>query len=269
MKKKILLIGKRSILAKKIKKKLNKSFLVKHISFANFKKINKKKLKSFYLLINCSFNKNLHSIRNNPDIFIAKKVKDISIKYIMFSTSKVYGANSSKKTFAENDKCNPTTKYGQVRFKTENILKKLLSNRLLILRISNILIFDLRSNKTSKNFINEMLNSLKEKFLITIPKKKIVKDFITIEFLIECILKLIKKNASGVFNISSSYGLSLREIGILLIKGFNAGEINYSNGYSDSFILSNKKLFKMTGKYTSLLTLKKYILNLGNKLAND
>lgn len=269
MKKKILLVGRRSILAKKIKEKLNKTFLIKHISFANFKKINKKKLKSFYLLINCSFNKKKHSLKNNPDIFIAKKVKDISIKYIMFSTSKVYGANSYKKIFTENDKCYPITKYGLVRFKTENILKKLLSNRLLILRISNILIFDLRNDKMSENFINVMLNSLKNEFLITIPKKKIVKDFITIEFLIESLLKLIKKNAHGVFNISSSYGLSLKEIGILLIKGFNAGEINYSNSDSDSFILSNKKLFKMTGKYTSLSTLKKYILNLGNKLAND
>lgn len=269
MKKKILLVGKRSILAKKIKEKLTKSFSIKHISFANFKKINKKKLKSFYLLINCSFNKKFHSLRNNPDIFIAKKVKDIPIKYVMLSTSKVYGANSYKKIFTENDKCYPSTKYGLIRFKTENILKKFLFNRLLILRISNILIFDLRSDKNTKNFINVMLNSLKNKFLITIPKKKIVKDFITIEFLTECLFKLIKKNANGVFNISSSIGLSLKQVGILLVKGFNAGEINYLNGDSDSFILSNKKLFKVTGKCISLMTLKKYILNLGNKLVHD
>ena len=47
----------------------------------------------------------------------------------------VIGGNSDigfsiAKTFAENDKCNPTTKYGQVRFKTENILKKLPARRI-------------------------------------------------------------------------------------------------------------------------------------------
>ena len=268
MKKKILLVGKRSILAKKIKNKLIKYFLVKHISFSDFKKIENKNLKSFYLLINCSFNKNINNLKNNPDIYIAKKIKNTTIRYVMLSTSKVYGLDTYKKKIKENFKCKPKTKYGVIRFKTENILFKLLSKRLLILRISNILLFDLRKDKWSTNFINTMLNSLKYKYTITIPKKKIIKDFITLDYFTENLLKLIKKEANGIFNISSSIGISLKKISFLLINGFGHGNINYINTNSDSFILSNKKLIKVNRKNISLKILNEYIYNLGKKLRN-
>ena len=268
MKKKILLVGKRIILEEKIKNKLIKSFSVKHISFSDFKKIGNKSLKSFYLLINCSFNKNINNVKNNPDIYIAKKIKKTTIRYVMLSTSKVYGIDNYKKKIKENFKCKPKTKYGLIRFKTENVLLNLLSKRLLILRISNILIFDLRNDKWSSNFINTMLNSLKYKFTITIPKKKILKDFITIDYFTENLLKLIKKEAIGIFNISSSIGISLKKISFLLINGFGRGNINYINTNSDSFILSNKKLIKVNRKYISLKILNKYIYNLGKKLRN-
>lgn len=268
MKKKILLIGKRSILAKEIKYKLVKSFLVKHISFEDFKKIRNNDLKRFYLLVNCSFNKNLHNFKNNPDVYIAKKIKNTKLKYVMLSTSKVYGSKSYKKKIKENFKCKPKTKYGLIRFKTENVLLKLLSKRLLVLRISNILLFDLRKNKFSSNVINVMLNSLKHKFLITIPKNKVIKDFITIDYFTENLFKLIKKEANGVFNISSSIGMSLKKISFLLINGFGHGKINYNNTNSDSFILSNNKLIKVNRKHVNLRKLNKYVYNLGKKLRN-
>ena len=266
--KKILIIGKRSVIAKIIKKRLQTFFLVSHMSFRNFQKINKKKLSSFYLLVNCSFKKNLNTLTNNTDIYIAKKIKNTSLRYVMLSSGKVYGTNNYKKKFTEKTKCNPSTNYGYIRLKTENILNKLLFKKLLILRISNVLMFNHIKNKFSKNFINEMLNSLKYKSLITIPKKKIIKDFITVEFLTENLVELIKKNANGVFNISSSFGLSLKEIGLLLIKGFGSGKIIYKNENSDRFILSNKKLIKVTKKNINLKILKKYIFNLGSKLRN-
>ena len=173
-----------------------------------------------------------------------------------------------KKKMKENFKCKPKTKYGLIRLKTENILLKILSKRLLILRISNILMFDLRKDKQSANFINVMLNSLKYKFSITIPKKKIVKDFITIDYFTENIFKLIKKEVNGIFNISSSIGISLNKISLLLINGFGRGKINYINTNSDSFILSNNKLIKTNRNYISLKILNKYIYNLGKKLKN-
>jgi hypothetical protein len=269
MKKKILIIGKRSIVAKIIKKKLQIYFLVKHVSFNDFKKISQKKYKDFYLLINCSFKRDFHTLKNNPDIFIAKKIKKTSLKYIMLSSSKVYGVNSSTKKITEKFKCNPLTAYGSIRLKTENILKKLLCEKLLILRVTNILMFDLRNDNLSKNLINQMLNSLKNKSLIKIPKKKVIKDFVTIKFLVEVLLKLIKKKSTGIFNISSSFGISLRQIAFLLIKGFKSGKINYTNDVSDSFVLSNKKLFKITKKSINSKILKQYIFNLGKKLRNE
>jgi dTDP-4-dehydrorhamnose reductase len=269
MKKKILIIGKRSIIAKTIKKKLQPIFFISHISFNDFKKIKNKILESFHLVINCSFKKNFHTLKNNPDVFIAKKIKNTSLNYVMLSSSKVYGTYFYKKKISENYKCNPLTKYGLIRFKTENILNKILSERLLILRISNVLMFDTRRNNFSENFINKMLNTLKYKSLIIVPKKKIFKDFITVEFLAESLYKLIKKNANGIFNISSSFGMSLKEIGSLLIKGFGGGKISYINANTDNFVLCNKKLFKTTKMFINKKKLNKYIFNLGNELRNE
>ena len=78
----------------------------------------------------------------------------------MLSSSKVYGV--SKKN-SENSKCLPITKYGKYRLKTEKYLQKRLKKNLLILRVSNVLNFDLRINSASKTTINTMLINLTKK----------------------------------------------------------------------------------------------------------
>ena len=114
-------------------------------------------------LINKLFNKYCKNKKglSKRDItkLIREEYKDNHSNNIIISLMNIWGVKIdgkyyiTKKIFTENDKCYPSTKYGLVRFKTENILKKLLFNRLLTLRVSNILIFDLRSDKISKNFI--------------------------------------------------------------------------------------------------------------------
>ena len=49
-----------------------------------------------------------------------------------------------------------------------------------------------------------MIYNLKKYKKIFIPKEKVIKDYITLDFLIKNIFVLIKNNKTGIFNISST-----------------------------------------------------------------
>ena len=100
---KILIIGKRSIIANYFKFKYKKKFKIKIISYNNSQKISKNRIIKFDWILNCAFKKNIHNSKNNPDLVILNKIKNTSLKYIMMSTSKVY---ESKKFEIFNEKKN-------------------------------------------------------------------------------------------------------------------------------------------------------------------
>ena len=81
---------------------------------------------------------------------------------------------------------------------------------------------------------------------IFIPKKNVIKDFITLDFLTKNIFILIKKKKSGIFNIGSSIVLSLEQLSKLIIKKFGKGILVKKNNKTDNFLLSNKKLINVT-----------------------
>ena len=69
------------------------------------------------------------------------------------------------------------------------------------------------------------------------------KDFITINYLCEVIEKLIKKNVTGIFNVSLSEKVYISEI----TKWLNYNvfkKLTFRNRHLDSFTLSNKKLLR-------------------------
>ena len=70
-----------------------------------------------------------------------------------------------------------------------------------------------------------MIYSLKNHEKIFLPKNKIIKDFITLDFLTKNIFILIKKNESGIFNIGSSIKLTLEQLAKIIIKKFKKGKI--------------------------------------------
>ena len=161
------------------------------------------------------------------------------------STSKVYGSKKFE-IFNEKKKCIPLSSYGKIRLTTENKLLETIKNRVLILRLSNVLIYNPKNFKKSFNTIDQMINSLKNHEKIFLPKNKVFKDFITLDFLTKNIYILIKKNKSGIFNIGSSIKLTLEQLAIIVIKKFKKGRIVKKNDKTDSFLLSNKKLFNIT-----------------------
>ena len=242
---KILIIGKRSIIANFFASKYKNKFQITLMSFSEAKKIPNHKINKYDWILNYAFKKNIHNSKNNPDLIILKKIKYKTVKYIMMSTSKVYGYKKFK-VFNEKDKCNPESSYGKIRLMTENKLFKSLENRLLILRLSNVLTYNPQNYGKKFNTIDQMIYSLKVHKKIFLPKSMIIKDFITLDFLIKNIYSLIKKNKNGIFNISSKINISLERIAKTIIKKFKYGEIIKKNYKTDSFLLSNKKLLNIT-----------------------
>lgn len=262
---KILIIGRKSLIANFLKKELSKLYIV---SLKNFKEVLAfKKIANFNFIINCSSHKSFKKNHYNQDrdIFFSKKIKKTKCKLIMLSTAKVYGDQKVilKK---ESSCCRPTSTYGKSRYLVEKKIQKLIPNQYLILRLSNLINFDMRQKTGSNTAINCMLKDLKRINTITIPIEKTVKDFITMKFFLSVIISCLKKNLSGTYNLSSGFSTDLETLGRLLIKGFKSGTIQKRKKYTDKFILDNSKLFNKIKKKMSRKELYNEVIEIGKKL---
>jgi dTDP-4-dehydrorhamnose reductase len=268
MKIKILIIGRKSFIANFLKKELSKFY---NVTLKNFKEIlHYKKINSVNFIINCSSSKPYKKNHYNQDrdIFFAKKIIKTKCKLIMLSTAKVYGdkTNILKK---ESSNCRPTSAYGKSRYLVEKKIQKLIPNQYLILRLSNLVNFDIRQKTGSRTAINCMLKDLRQKKIITIPNEKTIKDFVTMKFFLSVIISCLKKNLYGVYNLSSGFSTDLNTLSKLLIKGYGSGIIQKKKRYTDKFILDNSKLFNKIKKKMLRQTLYNEVIAIGKKLKKN
>jgi dTDP-4-dehydrorhamnose reductase len=263
--KKVLIIGKKSLLSSNIEKYLKREHFVKRISFFKISK-NKRFLLDFDFVINCSFDIKIKDYRKTSDYILASLLNNKKIIFVMISTCKVYASNKKKK-FSEKMKCKPYTSYGKLKFLIEKKVKKILKNRVLILRVSNIIQFDLRKKTILRTFINTMLSDLKNNQKIFIPIKNFKKDFIPIKFFNDALNQLLKMNTTGTYNIGTGIGLKLEEFAKLLIKGFGYGKIYKVNDCTDNIILNINKLKRKIIYHVSKKKIENEIIRLGAQLS--
>ena len=242
---KFILVGKNSFLSQNfsnflISKKIN--FL--KIGFKKFLNLNDKKINNYSAVLNFSTNKRFYKEKYNSkydfDLKIAKKIKSLNIKLVIFSTGKVY---KSSKNLKENSLKKPQTTYGKNKLLSENNIKKNISNYL-ILRVSNIIGNRIKKNKTNvtNTFFDILRNNLKKK-KIEIPKKNFFKDFIFIDDFCIILHTLLKKNLKGTYNFSSGKRVYLHRLAKIISK-ITKIPIFYKNEITDSFTLNNSKLLK-------------------------
>ena len=265
---KILLIGKRSIVASNIYLELKKVFLIKQIKFKEFFE---KDFSNFNIIINCSINKkylnNKYNEKIDHDLKIVKKLNN-NQSYIFLSTVKVY--KESRKKISEKSKLQPSTHYGVNKMTTEKKIQNYISpNKLLILRISNMVCFEIEK-KILKTFVHTMLNSLFYKKKIFLPTNKIYKDFITIKRFCLILKKIIfLKKLFGIYNLSSGFKYDLNLLARKLLEGYGKGNIIHKkNIKTDRFVISSQKLqkkLKIKIKYDEVL---KNFYILGKRLKN-
>ena len=267
-KNKLLIIGKNSFLGKNLYRGIKKKIDTKLLSYEQFLKLSNKIIKNYNYLCNCSlsaeYNKCKYKEKNDIDLKIVKRIKNFKTNFIFFSSRKVY---SNKNNISENDRLLPRCNYSKNKLITEKKISKLISDKLLILRISNVLGLkspSLRGMHTS--FIDNYI-----KFISSNEKIYYIndyKDFITIRQFIRIFYNIIKKNLTGTYNVSSGKKIYVNQI----LKWLNY-KSSIKNKFfikktkrGDSFTLNNKKLFKLIKIKIERLEIKKFCKTIGKKI---
>ena len=269
MKKKILIIGKKSFIGTNLfiflkRNKIN-SRLVSYKYLINNTGI----LKEYNYIINCTYNKLLVEKRYNSkfdnDFIIVQKIKKFNSRFIFLSTRKIY---KPKFNIKENATKQPLCNYSKNKLITEKKIKKILKNRILILRISNIIgLTKNHKRKLHQTFIDHFVKFIKKGYLF--ENKKIYKDFISIDKFCEIVLKIVEKNIVGTYNVSLGRKVYLNKL-VGWLNTYNnkkTTKLNLKKGFNDdSFTLNNQKLMKKLKIKNSLAELKKDCITISRKL---
>ena len=263
--KNVLIIGKNSFVGSNLfsffkRKNIN----VRLIGYSDFfkKKFSKK---DFNYIINCSSNlnfiKNKYDKKFDHDLQISNKIKNSPTKLVLLSTRKVY---KPKFNIKENDKKKPICNYSRNKITSENNSKKILKNKILILRVSNLLGFsNKKSRKLHETFIDIFIKNIKKGLIY--ENKKIYKDFISIKKFCEITLKLIQINSHGIYNVSLGKKVYLYQL-VKWLNYYNYKRtitLNAKKSFNkDCFTLNNYKLMKKIKIKNNIKELKKECLQL-------
>ena len=268
--KKILIIGQKGLIGKNLYRYFkNKKINTRQLSFESFLK--KKNLNDYNIIINCTSNQKFitgaYTNKNDNDLIIAKKIKNLKIKLVMLSTRKIYKA---KFNINETDKKEPNCDYSKNKLLSEISVKRILEDRLLILRISNIISVPTNNKrKLHKTFSDIFFQMIKKSIIY--KNKNVYKDFIGINKFNQIVFELIKKNSYGVYNISLGKKVYLDRV-VSWLNYYNTKNIRImspNTGFNDdSFTLNNKKLMKKIKIKNNILELKNECLKISKNYFN-
>ena len=268
-KKNLIIIGKRSFIGSNIYNILKRKKKILILSLKDFMKLPKNVIKKYDYVCNCSVNKNNLKYDYNKKLDfnykIAKKIEKINTTFIFLSSRKVY---KPKQNIFENSKLQPIDKDSKNKLISENLLKKKLKSKILILRISNVI--GLKKNKNyrqiHKTFFDNYLDFVKLKTKVEYHDQ--FKDFISIEQLSKIFFLILKKKLHGTYNVSLGKKIYIKEILTWLNKN-NKNKKNFIyikkkkkvfNKYS--FSLNNTKLYRAINYKPKKNELKKFCIKL-------
>ena len=259
----VLIVGKKSFIGSNLYTFLKKKNYVKKISYNDVKKKNTNFFKNYSHIINCSVNPNYIKLRYNPkfdyDLKIVKKIKNFNIKYIFFSSRKVY---RPKFNIKENGSLFPVSNYSKNKLITEKKLISIIKNKVLIFRVSNVIGLPVKNNKKKIHwtFIDDFFEFASKGVIFDNGKN--FKDFISITKFSEIVYLSLKKNIFGVYNLSIGKKIYLNKL-IKWLNFYNQNKckvlkIRKIHQNKDNFTLNNTKLSKIISFKYSINDLEKY-----------
>ena len=208
-KKKIVLIGYKSFIQSKLYNHLREKFFVKKL---RYEKITENKLKRYDYIINCSNSKNFfekrYSKSNDRNLIIVNIIKNSYTKFILLSTRQVY---YPKLNITEKSKLRPINNYARNCLKSEKFCMKGIGNKLIILRLSNVIGFE-NSKKKKATLMSTVIGGIKKKMIIFDNNYYLKKDFLPVKILCIYIEKLIYKNFYGILNIGSGKAILVKDL---------------------------------------------------------
>ena len=212
MKKNIIIIGKRGFISLNLFLNLQYKQNIEVFDYKKFLNLKISYIKKFHYVINCSINheyiENKYSQRNDLNFKIAKKIESLTTKMIFLSSRKVY---KNKYDLKESDPVYPRCNYSKNKLISENILKKTLNSKILILRLSNLVGPHIKNkNKLHKTFMDIFFENIKKGIII--QNDTCYKDFLSINKFCQIVNDLIKNDAKGTYNVSIGKKIYLKEI---------------------------------------------------------
>ena len=242
--KKILIIGKKSFLGTSLNFYLSKFFNVDKFSLEQVLKKRKNFFDKYSHIINTAIHKDYIKKKYNSkfdlDKKFIKKFDEIKFYYLFMNSRKIYYPGENLK---ESSKISPVDIYGKNKYLTERYLKKKIKNRLISLRISNVIgkRFPINLRNNHKLFFDNFLKFRKSKKKIIVYDE--FKDFISIKQFSKIIYKIIKNKLTGTYNVSLGEKIYVSEI-VKWLDPIFFKKVNFIKSSKNSFTLSNKKLLK-------------------------
>jgi len=269
MKNKIIIIGKKGFLGSNLNTYLKKKNFVVNLDYNKFIKKKLSYINDFSYIINCASNReyieNKYLKKNDFDFTIANKIKNINIKMIMLSSRKVYKTGINLK---ETSILIPKSNYSKNKLRSEKILLKILKEKILILRVSNVVGLNKKKhNKLHKIFTDIFYENIKKGLIF--DNKNSYKDFISVDMFCEIVEKLIISNTCGIYNVSLGKKIFLRKI-VSWLNFYNKKNVrlvDLNKSYqTDNFTLNNDKLMNTIQIKNTIQDLKKYCIKLSKEI---
>jgi len=246
----IIIFGNKSFIQKNLYKFLKKKKkLVLRKKFSELKKI---KFIDNDIIINCSVSKSFfkkkYSKKNDRNLSIVRYLKRQNIRFLLLSSRMVYQPNLK---ITEKSTIKPINIYARNCLFSEKNCKKILGKKLCIIRISNVIGYEVRKNRQS--LMSMLIMGVKKKKIILDENYKFTKDIIPINLLCEYIYRIIKIKNIEIINIGSGIGFNLLKIAEILsnlkvkILIKEKKKISLDNSYQFDI----KKLYSLTNlKFT-------------------
>lgn len=261
--KKIYLIGYKSYLQNNLYRFLKKKNLT--VIKIPYKKFLKKSV-SNCLIVNFSnhenFFKKKYDTKFDRNLRIAKKIKKNNSELYIISTRQVYKPNLN---ITEKSKLFPINNYSKNNLISENSCKKILKNKLTILRTANVIGYEIRKKRQS--MMSLLIKGITTNNVILDQNFNYEKDIIPINFFCKYVYILIKKRFNGLINIGSGISFTLYELyGLLKLNKKLKPIFTKNNKVNDSSFKYDTSYLK---KITKFKIKKKDILKEINKIKNE
>jgi nucleoside-diphosphate-sugar epimerase len=223
------------------------------------------------LVINCARHPNSSRDdydveRLDTDVLLARRIDDRDIKMIMLSSRKVYAP--SDHPLDEGAALGPSDGYGRNKLKAERGARKILGERLSVLRLANI--FGDERIQGRRSFLAMTLNRLAEHQQIRYDMSPFAeRDFLPVDSLANVLSRIIQEPPGGVMNVGSGISLPTGRIALWIMEGYGGGALLIdSYEEKDRFVLDISRLKERYGQPCTENDLKQRCLDLGKALRN-
>lgn len=185
----------------------------------------------------------------NLDALLSKKYK----KFIYFSSSTVYG-DYGETPFDEKAPASYSDAYTKLKLDNE---KKVINNNGVVLRVTNVI----GPNMSANNVYSDIISQLGAGKSITIRNDKPIRDFIWHEDLANAVNKIISLDCTGIYNIGSGRGTSIKYLAQSILKFFNSDKsiISLDKSELKSYNVVNIDKFSKEANWTPKYSIEKMI----------